>query len=59
MLPFGILFGAENAATEYLRRTTYVELKSAFYSQSENVARKTFGSQCVDTENMEYPQLGI
>ena len=26
----GILFGAENAATEYLRRTTYVELKNAF-----------------------------
>ncbi|MBP6610946.1 MAG: DUF4197 domain-containing protein [Paludibacter sp.] len=26
----GILFGAENAATEYLRKTTYTELKAAF-----------------------------
>jgi len=26
----GILFGAENAATEYLRKTTYTDLKAAF-----------------------------
>lgn len=36
----GILFGAENAATEYLRKTTYTDLKAAFAPKVKNSLAK-------------------
>lgn len=46
----GILFGAENAATEYLRKTTYTDLKAAFAPKVKASLGKPFVANISTTQ---------
>jgi hypothetical protein len=49
----GILLGGNNAATQYLQKTTSSQLKSLFLPKVQ-ASLKSLGRKCINYRNMEF-----
>ena len=55
----GILFGGNNAATEFLRKKHLLLTSSRICSKSKSITQQTFSCQCINLRNVEYTQFRV